>query len=65
MQGTVKGLGSNINRSLFKVMGEKKEYRQLFFNYFILYYFFFLSFVFLGPHWQHMEVLRLGVKLEL
>ena len=27
--------------------------------------FFFLSFIFLGPLPQHMEVLRLGVKLEL
>ena len=27
--------------------------------------FFFLSFVFLGPHWRHMEVLRPGVELEL
>jgi len=26
---------------------------------------FFLSFVFLGPHSQHMEVPRLGVQLEL
>ena len=27
--------------------------------------FFFLSFVFLGPHVQHMEVPRLGVKSEV
>ena len=27
--------------------------------------FFFFSFVFLGPHMQHMEVPRLGVELEL
>ena len=27
--------------------------------------FFFFFFVFLGPHLQHREVLRLGVKLEL
>ena len=28
-------------------------------------YFFLLSFFFLGLHLQHMEVLRLGVQLEL
>ena len=27
--------------------------------------FFFVFFFFLGPHLQHMEVARLGVKLEL
>ena len=26
---------------------------------------FFSFFCLLGPHWQHMEVLRLGVELEL
>ena len=30
-----------------------------------LFFFFFLSFVFWGPHPQHMEVPRLGVVLEL
>ena len=32
-------------------------------NFFFL--FFLLSFVFLGPHLQHVEVPRLGVQLEL
>ena len=32
---------------------------------FFLLLFFFFYFVFLGPHPQHMEVLRLGVKSEL
>ena len=30
-----------------------------------LFYIFFLSLVFLGPHPRHMEVPRLGVELEL
>ena len=32
---------------------------------FISFSFFFLPFVFLGPHWGHMEVPRLELKLEL
>ena len=37
-------------------------------HYFLLFYnflVFFFLFVFLGLHWQHMEVPRLGVELEL
>ena len=37
----------------------------LFYFLFIYDYYYFLSFVFLGLHLRHMEVLRLGVKLEL
>ena len=37
-----------------------------YFKIFSLFYFlFFLSFVFSGPHPQHVEVPRLGVELEL
>ena len=32
---------------------------------FLFFGFFFWSFVFLGPHWQHMEVATLGVESEL
>ena len=32
---------------------------------FIFFYLFTYLFVFLGPHWRHMEVLRLGVQLQL
>ena len=28
----------------------------------MIFFFFFFSFVFLGPHWWHMEVPRLGVQ---
>ena len=31
----------------------------------LLFYFYFLAFVFLGPHLRHMEVPRLGVELKL
>ena len=33
--------------------------------FFFYFFFFFFFFVFLGPPLQYMEVLRLGVKLEL
>ena len=36
-----------------------------FFFFFSFFFFFFLALVFIGPHPWHMEVLRLGVKLEL
>ena len=34
-------------------------------HFYLFLFLFFLSFVFLGPHRRHMEVPRLGVKLEL
>ena len=34
-------------------------------NVSFLFFFFFLSFVFLRPHLWHMDVPRLGIKLEL
>ena len=36
----------------------------IWFGYKLLGFFVFLSFFFLGPHWRHMEVPRLGVELE-
>ena len=41
-----------------------KMFRAVLFFIFIFNYYFFL-FCFLGPHPQHMEVSRLGVKSEL
>ena len=34
-------------------------------TFYFIYLFIFLSFVFIGPQPQHMEVLRLGVESEL
>ena len=46
------------------IINEKKKVRTLYFLFF-LFFFCLLSFVFLGPHPQHMEVPRPGVKLDL
>ena len=41
------------------------EIISFFFLFFFVSFFLFFFHLFLGPHWQHMEVPRLEVKLEL
>ena len=59
---------TTANILIFREQGKKSSFLEVL-EFFPCAFFFFFSFflflVFLGPHWRHMEVPRLGVELEL